>query len=361
MKILYAVQGTGNGHLMRATELIPAFREIPGVVMDVLVSGTQHELKLPFDVKYQSQGLSFVFGKSGGIDYAKTFRKLNALRFVRDVKNLPVQQYDLVISDFEPVSVRAARWRRVPCIALSNQAAVLHPLAPRTQGLDMASRLLLKHYAPGHQSLGFHYQSLDETVFTPIIRQAVRQLKTSRAGHYCVYLPAYSDENIVKTLRQLPERSWHVYSKRAKRTAQHGTIQIHPLEEMRFLESLAHSDGVVCNAGFGTTTEALFLGKKMLVVPMKRQCEQQCNAAMLAAMGVQVFGTFLPGNAASIEKWLHTGHPVKVNYPDNLSEVVATVLKTYESMVSQTDELTRNRWRNEAPGWPLNAAGLPEQ
>ena len=38
MKILYAIQGTGNGHLSRAREFIPALAARTS--MDVLISGT---------------------------------------------------------------------------------------------------------------------------------------------------------------------------------------------------------------------------------------------------------------------------------------------------------------------------------
>jgi predicted glycosyltransferase len=66
MKILYAVQGTGNGHLARATEIVPLLRKFGKT--DVLVSGRSGELELPFPVKYRFYGLSFFFGKKGGID-----------------------------------------------------------------------------------------------------------------------------------------------------------------------------------------------------------------------------------------------------------------------------------------------------
>jgi UDP:flavonoid glycosyltransferase YjiC (YdhE family) len=49
MKILYAVQGTGNGHLSRAMDIVPLLRKKAEV--DVLVSGIQGDLKLPFEVK----------------------------------------------------------------------------------------------------------------------------------------------------------------------------------------------------------------------------------------------------------------------------------------------------------------------
>ena len=61
MKILYAIQGTGNGHVARAEEIAPLLFEYGKV--DLFISGAQAEIKLPFPVKYQSKGLSFYFGK----------------------------------------------------------------------------------------------------------------------------------------------------------------------------------------------------------------------------------------------------------------------------------------------------------
>ncbi len=44
-------------------------------------------------------------------------------------------------------------------------------------------------------------------------------------------------------------------------------MEIYPINADAFLKSMASSAGVLCNAGFGTTSEALFLKKKLLVIP----------------------------------------------------------------------------------------------
>lgn len=61
MKILYAIQGTGNGHVSRAREVIPILQQYGDV--DLLISGTQADVGLPYPVKYQLNGFGFVFGK----------------------------------------------------------------------------------------------------------------------------------------------------------------------------------------------------------------------------------------------------------------------------------------------------------
>ena len=61
MKILYAIQGTGNGHVSRARDIIPILKKNHEV--DILISGLQADVDLPYDIKYRYNGLGFIFGK----------------------------------------------------------------------------------------------------------------------------------------------------------------------------------------------------------------------------------------------------------------------------------------------------------
>ena len=81
MKILYAIQGTGNGHLARAEDVVPALKQHGDV--DLFVSGAQADIKLPFPIQYKSKGLSFYFGKKGGVDLYKTLKKNSSKRCVQ--------------------------------------------------------------------------------------------------------------------------------------------------------------------------------------------------------------------------------------------------------------------------------------
>ena len=89
MKILYAIQGTGNGHLSRARDIIPLLQKKGQ--LDILVSGTEADVDPGYPVKYKLQGMSFVFGKHGGIDLISTYKKAKLKRFYNEVKNLPVE------------------------------------------------------------------------------------------------------------------------------------------------------------------------------------------------------------------------------------------------------------------------------
>ena len=60
MKILYAIQGTGNGHVSRAREIIPYLRKYGNV--DILISGTHAEVDVGAEVKYRFDVFWFFFG-----------------------------------------------------------------------------------------------------------------------------------------------------------------------------------------------------------------------------------------------------------------------------------------------------------
>lgn len=327
MKILYAVQGTGNGHITRAIEIIPYLQQKGEV--DILVSGIQADIELPFEVKYRFNGLSFIFGKKGGVDFWKTFVKLKSIKLLKEIKKINLKSYDLIISDFEPVSCWAAIKAKKTCIGLSNQVATLHPLAPKPKKQDIIGKLVLQNYAPTTYNYGFHFKRLDGTIFTPIIRKEVRQLVPTDEGHYTVYLPSYDDGQIIKRLEKLNTVKWQVFSKHNKKKITLDNITIVPINGDLFLKSMASAKGVLCNAGFGTASEALFLKKKLLVIPMKKQYEQYCNAEMLKEMGVPVIKKFNADTLPKIKKWLEDDTIVDVDYPDNTEEIVNLIVENH--------------------------------
>lgn len=314
MKILYAIQGTGNGHIARAEDIIPVLKTYGE--LDLFVSGAQADIKLSFPVKYQSKGLSFYFGKNGGVDLVKTFRKNKSKAIYKEVKKFPVENYDIVINDFEPISAWACKKRQVPCIALSHQAALLSPKCPKPTSIDIVGDWILKNYAPADAYVGFHFSCFDTNIFTPVIRKRIRDAQISDDGHYTVYLPAYDDKKLVPILSKIADVSWHVFSKHSKRSYRTGKVTVHPVDNENFTISMASSTGVLCGAGFETPAEALYLNKKLMVVPMKGQHEQHYNAAALQAMGVPVLKKVKRKSTEKIASWIDSPEKVLVKYGD---------------------------------------------
>ncbi|WP_088339636.1 glycosyltransferase family protein [Robiginitalea sediminis] len=328
MKVLYAIQGTGNGHLSRARAIIPELLKA-GVQLDLLVSGVQSDIPLPYEVKFRFGGMSFIFGRQGGVDIWETYLQINALRIQKEVRMLPVRDYDLVLNDFEPISAWACKLRGIPCIGISHQAAVLSPSAPRPNQADPLGLLVLKRYAPVSAQYGFHFQAYDPGIFTPVIRKGVREASLADKGHYTVYLPAYEDQRILNVLLRVPDVDWQVFSKHGKRHYEFGNVRVQPVSNEAFLASITRARGVLCAAGFETPSEALFMGKKLCVIPMKGQYEQQCNAAALGQMGVPILESLHEKTLPALWDWVDSDKKVSVNYPDVASDIVCQVLNTH--------------------------------
>ncbi|XRE44305.1 Glycosyltransferase [Tenacibaculum discolor] len=326
MKILYAFQGTGNGHASRALEIIPHLQRRGDV--DVLVSGSQYEIELPFDIKYKLHGLGFVFGKKGGIDLISTLKDLNLKKVYKEIKTLPVKEYDLVINDFEPISAWACLFRNVPIISLSNQNALLNEKNSAFKKFRL-ERLIIKYYAPAKNKFGFHFKTHSSSTFLPIIRKEIRYRNITNKGHYTVYLPSYSDEKIVKVLSKVKDIKWQVFSKKTKEHQFFHNITILPINDDAFIRSMASAKGIICGAGFATPTEALYLRKKLLVIPMKNQYEQQCNAVTLKEMGVTVVKKLSKKQLPKIEKWINTNKVVEVHYPDVTEDMLDAIILPY--------------------------------
>lgn len=335
MKILYAIQGTGNGHLSRAMDIIPCLQKHGDV--KILVSGIQGDLSLPFPVKYNMRGLSFIFGKAGGVDLWKTFVKSNIRKLVKEINGLPVEDFDLVINDFEPVSAWACYTKNIPCIGLSHQAAVLAEDAPIAENADMMGKFILKNYAPNTAQYGFHFSAYAKNVFTPVIRKQVRDQVIENRGHYTVYLPAYDDKRLIAKLSQFKSVNWDVFSKHNRKQFHHKNVSVQPINNEKFIESMARSEGVLCGAGFETPAEALFLKKKLLVVPMKNQFEQQLNAAALKEMGVPVIKNLKDRHDMIIANWISSNKIIEVDYPDKTREIIDQIFYNHSPLTQLLD------------------------
>lgn len=323
MKILYAIQGTGNGHLSRARDIIPRLQKKGNV--DILISGCQADVQLPYEVRYRFHGLSFIFGKKGGIDYFETYKKASLKKLFHEIAELPINDYDLIINDFEPVSAWAAYLKNKACIGLSHQLAVINKNAPRPSKIDLIGKAILKFYAPATLKFGFHFLPYDKNTFTPVIRDEVRNLVATNKWHYTVYLPSYGDEEIIRILSCFPDIEWQVFSKHSSEEYSHNNISISPIQNEKFINSLASAEGVLCGAGFETPAEVLFLKKKLLVIPMKGQFEQQCNAAALKELGVPVIKNLKIKQVKKIQSWLGDDKTITLQFPDDTDAIIEKI------------------------------------
>jgi uncharacterized protein (TIGR00661 family) len=327
MKVLYALRGTGIGRVNRAKEIIPVIGK--KCKTDVLVSGAGKEMPIPFGVKYNYQGLHLLPGMKGKSSLLSIFLKSDLKKFRTEIKSLAVEDYDIVINDFEPVSAWACYLKNVPCISLSHESSLLFGEVPHPHHKDRTNTSILRLFAPANIKFGFHFRPYNRHIFTPVIRSEIRHTEPNDKGHYTVYLPGVDLELLTWLFSTFSTTRWEVFSDQIVFPSTLMNIKLFPFSDERFVKSMANSTGVMCGAGFSTPAEALYLGKKLLVIPLKHRFGQYHNAIALNRMGVPVITDLNYRNLATINAWLKSDQQIPVFYPDLNEAIVQRVFESY--------------------------------
>jgi len=351
MRILYGVQGTGNGHITRARAMAKAMAD-QGLAVDYLFSGRAADQFFdmePFGDYRLRKGLTLAI-EAGRLRSFGTLRKFAPRRLVSEVRALDLSPYDLILTDFEPVTAWAARLRHKPCVGIGHQYAFRYPV-PRPGG-NYHQRLLLRWMAPADTCLGLHWYHFDAPLLPPVA--PVPELGSAQdARLIVVYLPFETPAAISALLTPCADFQFTVYHPDADtvtKSAAH--IRWQRPNRHGFHGELIRSGGVICNAGFELASEALQLGIKLLVKPVQGQSEQHANAMALAQLGVGYTMDYL--DDARVRDWLGCGRAVRVRYPD----VAAAIARWIAAGHHHTDiqALSAALWRTtrfpEVPLFP---------
>lgn len=288
MKILYGVQGTGNGHISRARMMARYLIEQQDVDVTFLFSGRPREQYFDMDIFGDylcRKGLTFQV-KNGKLSYLQTIRQNNFLTFCKEVRALDLAPYDLVITDFEPVSAWAGRLSSKPAFGVGHQYAFAYDV-PR-EGENPLSRFLMRNFAPASQSIGLHWGNFNGTILPPIVDPRLNEMRdqgTADDRKIVVYLPFENQQQVTALLRQIPDFQFYQYSADLA-DGQSGNVTLHKTSYEGFLRDLCSARAVICNAGFELVSESLQLGLDVLIKPLLGQPEQLSNAKALAELGL---------------------------------------------------------------------------
>ena len=324
MKIFYAVQATGNGHIARAVELLPYLQQYGTV--DVFLSGSNSSLQTQLPVTYTSKGLSLFYHSNGGLDYKRMFTELSLKNAYKEANQLPVEKYDVVINDFESITALACKLKKIPSIGFGHQASFQSNEVPRPASKSLMGELILKKFAPATKYVGLHFDKYDDFIFSPVLKQHILSAQPTDKGHITVYLPHFADEIITAHLKKIKDVRFEVFSKQVKQEVQDGNILLLPVNNNRFTYSMINSSGVITGAGFETPAEALYLGKKLMCIPIKGQYEQLCNAAALQEKSLALVTTIGKRFNEVIADWLNGTSNQKLELHNTTEQVVAQVM-----------------------------------
>lgn len=329
MKILYGVQGTGQGHISRSRAMASELAQWP-VEVTWLFSGRPRDDFFDMEVFGDFQhrrGLSFT-AKAGRVRYGATVASNNLPQLLSEARQLKLDDYDLIISDYEPVVAQAAQRAKRKIIGIGHQYAFGND-TPRA-GASWLQEQIMRRFAPVDVPVGLHWFPYANNVMPPILD--LPDLTIERGDHMLVYLPFEDQTEVTRILQQYPNQKFVQYSPALSGDIR-GNVSRYKADVHGFKRHLATSAGVICNSGFELISECLQWHKPILTKPLNGQMEQHSNALALKQLGFatttrefdeEALGQWLssprtvpdivfPNVAGLLARWLATGCNIPVS------------------------------------------------
>lgn len=296
--ILYGVNGEGAGHSTRSREII---LHLQSAGHNVVAASFDRGVRNLCDVceVLEVHGFRFTY-VNNQVRYNRTlarnlFQARMATRGIKELTHVIDERgIELVITDFEPLTSRAGRRRKIPVISIDNQHILTHfkvAIPPHYRRDATAAKLVTRmmtpyatHYlvtsffdAPGRRK--------NSELVPPILRHQFQNAVPSADGPILVYVTSVAPQ-LIKVLSSV-RAEFIAYG--FGREGREGNILYKKPGFETFFEDLLRAQALIANAGFSLVTEALHLGKPYLAVPVRNQFEQIFNAFWLGRTGYGAF------------------------------------------------------------------------
>jgi uncharacterized protein (TIGR00661 family) len=300
MRILYGVNGEGMGHATRSEVVISALLE----EHDVRVMASEAAFRY---LSPRLEHVNEIFGPSFAMDEGEIQRwgtVTNTVAAARRELPASVRRWmttvrewrpDVVVTDFEPLAGRYARWSRTPLVCVDNinmidrchhDAEILEGAVEDFRIARAVTRAMIPPAGDYVITTFFRPPILRgrTQLVPPILRPAVIEAKPTRGEHLLVY--SGGERALIDALRAcgVPSRVYGMRDGDEVGTVD-GPITYRPRSVDGFLEDLVSARGVITGGGFSLLSEAVYLGKPVLSVPLKGQFEQLMNARYLQREG----------------------------------------------------------------------------
>ena len=240
---------------------------------------------------------------------------------------------DLCISDMEPIVPVLRFWHNKPLICLDNQHRItnLDLNVPRKYWKDY---LLAKTVVENFVGRADHFVitsfaeapiiKKNTTIVPPVIRREVKDLEPASGDKILVYLTRENRE-VLDILKGFNEK-FVVFGYNVNQEEDNLTFKVRD----HFLKELQACKAIIATAGFTLMSEALYLKKPYLALPLSGQFEQVLNSLFLKAAGYGDYSDHLNqeevtaflSNLEGFQEKLDTYHLDFSKLPDTLKKIL---------------------------------------
>ena len=169
-------------------------------------------------------------------------------------------------------------------------------------------------------------------LFPPIIRKEIQKATLKEKNHIVVYQTSKSYKKLIPTLKQT-KYNYIFYTDKNKKEK---NIQFKKFSEKEFIKDLASCKAIITNGGFGLISEAIYLKKPILSIPIKKQFEQIFNALTITRLGYGEFYLDISKESIthfinSLPKYKKQLNKNKNNNNDKIIAKIEKLITTYTS------------------------------
>ena len=296
-RIFYSVCGEGMGHAVRSGVILEELTK----KHDVYIFSSDRAfnyLNNKFDNVFKIGGFNTVFEDNriknkktllNGIKATPNHLKKNygiLYKKAREIKP------NIIISDFENYSSILSNLIKVPLISVDNihmitQTDIEYPPKHRQEMLKAIGVIKSYIIRPKRYILtSFFYPELKNpnkaVIYPPVIREEIRNLKTSYDNYVLVYQTSASNFKLIETLKKVDEK-FIVYGFNEEKIDSNLTFR--KFNEDKIYEDMKNAKAVIANGGFTFISEAIYLKKPIYSIPTIGNFEQVLNGFYVDKLG----------------------------------------------------------------------------
>jgi uncharacterized protein (TIGR00661 family) len=198
---------------------------------------------------------------------------------------------------------------------------------------------VIKNFAPVNYPVGLHWHHFNRPILPPIVPLDMNRSHKQIGNKILVYLPFEELEDILRLIQPFCRHQFFVYH-RLDRAQSSGHIHLRPYSRSGFLNDLIECNGVISNAGFELASEAMALGKKILVKPLAGQMEQLSNALAISSLKLGMVMAQL--NPDKVARFLDRSADAPIKFP-NVARMVAEWIES--GQWEDVEGLARTAWQ----------------
>ena len=291
MKIFFSIQSEGSGHTVQAIGLKQILADEGHNVSLAISAKKAHGFSSFFSSEFNIHGydgFDFIF-KDGRLNLVKTtvhnLLKIGKITksFIDLLRLIKEENPDMIVNFYDPlVGLTSLFFPDIKYVSIGHQYAMTHCSYPKVSGFatqKLFLKLLNWATAPKNQKIALSfYDNGEDNCCPPLLRRSSYECEDVSEDFVLVYL--MNDGMLPQLINEAikhPAISIECFTKLTKEFDLPKNLSVQNLNGDLFIKRMKRCRAVICSGGFETASEAMLMGKPLLMVPIKNHFEQISN------------------------------------------------------------------------------------